>query len=134
MTDTSVTSIIATYQQRISAKPYVPATTYGRPTLGANGVPNKLFRVFLFSENDADVQFLKDVGPIDFSSVVMQMPGYTMQSCGTVSTPLPQARRLHLSAWQKSHTSGLRLNQYGLKTQIANQSTSPIIRSVPPRH
>jgi hypothetical protein len=42
MTYTGVTSIIATYQQRITAKPYVPATTYGRPTLGANGVPNKL--------------------------------------------------------------------------------------------
>jgi hypothetical protein len=35
MTDTSVTAIITTYQQRIAAKPYVPTTTYGRPTLGA---------------------------------------------------------------------------------------------------
>jgi len=33
MTDTSVTSITATYQQRIAAKQYVAATTYGRPTL-----------------------------------------------------------------------------------------------------
>ena len=36
MTDTGATSVIAMYQQRIGAKPYVPATTYGRPTLGAN--------------------------------------------------------------------------------------------------
>ena len=52
MTDTTITSIIATYQQRIAAKPYVPATTYVRPTLRANGVPNKLFLVFLFSQHD----------------------------------------------------------------------------------
>ena len=41
----------------------------------------------------------------DFSSVVWQMPGYTMESWGTALTPLPKARRLHLRAWQKSHTS-----------------------------
>ena len=34
----------------------------------------------------------------DFSSVVRQMPGYSMQSRGTTRTPLPQAWRLHLSA------------------------------------
>ena len=28
MIDTSITSIIATFQQRIAAKPHVPATTY----------------------------------------------------------------------------------------------------------
>jgi hypothetical protein len=33
-----------------------------------------------------------------FSSVVRQMPGYRMQSRGTARTPLPQARRLHVSA------------------------------------
>jgi hypothetical protein len=33
----------------------------------------------------------------DFSSVVTQMLGYSMQSRGTARTP-PQARRLHLSA------------------------------------
>jgi hypothetical protein len=32
-----------------------------------------------------------------------------------------QAQRLHLSAWQKSHTSILRLSQSGLRTQTANQ-------------
>jgi hypothetical protein len=67
MTDTGVTSIIVTYQQRIAAKPYVPATTYGRPTHGANGVPNKLFLVFFFSEHDFGVQFFKDVGLIPCS-------------------------------------------------------------------
>jgi hypothetical protein len=49
MTETDITSIIVKYQQRI-AKPYILATTYGRPTLGATGVPNKLFLVFVFSE------------------------------------------------------------------------------------
>jgi len=29
------------------------------------------------------------------------MPGYTMQSRGTARTSLPQARRLHLTAWKK---------------------------------
>ena len=42
-----------------------------------------------------------------FSWVVRQMQGYTMQSRGTARTPLPQARRLHLSAWKKLETSSL---------------------------
>jgi hypothetical protein len=42
-TDTRVTSVTATYQQRITAKPYVPSIAYGRSTLGAIGVPNKFF-------------------------------------------------------------------------------------------
>jgi len=46
MTGTSISSIIATYQQRIAAKPYVPARTCGRPIPGANDVPNKLFLKF----------------------------------------------------------------------------------------
>ena len=56
-----------------------------------------------------------------FSSVVRQMPGCSMQSRSTVRTPLPQARRLHISAWQTSHTSSLRQSQSGLGTQTANQ-------------
>ena len=41
-----------------------------------------------------------------YSSVVRQMPGYTMQSRGTARPPpLPHARRLHLSAWNKSRIS-----------------------------
>jgi hypothetical protein len=59
-----------------------------------------------------------------FSSVVKQMPGYTTQSRGKARTPLPQARRLHLSAWQTSHTSSLRLIQSGLGTQTAHQPSS----------
>ena len=57
----------------------------------------------------------------DFSSVVRQMPGYMMQSRGTAHAPIPQARRLHLSAWRKSHTSSLRLSKSGLRTQTTNQ-------------
>ena len=34
MMATNVIPIIAMYQQLNAAKPYVPATTYGRPTLG----------------------------------------------------------------------------------------------------
>ena len=61
LTDTTITSIIATYQQRIAGKQYLPATAYGCPTLGANCVPSKLFRVF-FTEHDVVVQFFKVVG------------------------------------------------------------------------
>jgi hypothetical protein len=71
----------------------------------------------------------------DFSSVVRQMPGYTMQSRGTACTPLPHVWRLHLSAWRKLHTSSLRLSQSGLRTQTANQPKFilPIISPGPPR-
>ena len=70
-----------------------------------------------------------------FSSVVRQMPGYTMQSRGTARTPLPKARRLHLNAWKKSQTCSLRSGQSGLRTQTTNQGkfTPPIITTVPPR-
>ena len=54
--------------------------------------------------------------------VVRQMPGYKMQSRGTADTPTPQAGRLHLSAWKKSHTPSLRLDQSGLRTQTDNQA------------
>jgi len=57
----------------------------------------------------------------DFSSVVRQMPGYTMQSWGTARTPLSQARRLHLCAWQKLHTYSLRQSQSRPRTHTANQ-------------
>jgi hypothetical protein len=48
----------------ISKKSYIPSTTYERATLGASGVPNKLFIAFLFSDHDVGVQFWKDVGLI----------------------------------------------------------------------
>jgi hypothetical protein len=37
--------------------------------MGANGVPNKLFIAFWFSEHDVGVQFLNDVGLIPSSMV-----------------------------------------------------------------
>ena len=72
---------------------------------------------------------------LDFSSVVRKMPGYTTQSRGTARTPLSQARRLHLSAWQTSHNSSLRQSQSGLRTQTANQPKfiPPIISPGLPR-
>ena len=80
MTDTIVASIIATYQQRIAAKSYVPATTYGRLIVGANGLADKLFLVFLFSEYDVGVQFLKYVGLIP-NSMVCRRCGSQMPWC-----------------------------------------------------
>jgi hypothetical protein len=48
MADIRVTSVIETYQRRLNSRPYFPSTTFGRATLGANDVANKLFLVFLF--------------------------------------------------------------------------------------
>jgi len=48
--DIRVTSVIQTDHRRLNSKRYVPSTTLGRATLGANGVANKLFIAFLFSD------------------------------------------------------------------------------------
>jgi len=64
MADRRVTSIISTYQERISEKPYVPSTPYALAKLDASGVRNKLFLAFWFSNNDVGVQFWKYVGLI----------------------------------------------------------------------
>ena len=58
-----MTSIIIIYRQRIY-KQNVPSKTYCQATLGANGAPNKLFILFLFTGDDFGVQFSKDVGLI----------------------------------------------------------------------
>ena len=80
MADIRVTSIIQIYERRINCKPYVCSTTFGRATLGANGVPNKLFLAFLFSNPDAGVQFLKGAGLIR-SSMVCCKCGSLMSWC-----------------------------------------------------
>lgn len=61
--------IISTYQERISAKPFVHATTYRRVTLGAKVVPNNFFLAFLLSDHDVGIQFLNDVRLIPRSVV-----------------------------------------------------------------
>jgi hypothetical protein len=60
----SVTSVNQTYEQHLNSKPCVCSTTFGRATLGANSVSNKLFLAFLFSNPDVRVQFLKYVALI----------------------------------------------------------------------
>ena len=87
MADTSVISIISTYQERINKKPYVPSTTYALAKLDASVVPNKLFleqnKLFLallFSDNDVGVQFWKYVGLIP-SYVVYCKCGLQMSWC-----------------------------------------------------
>jgi len=59
MKDRSVTLVITTYQQRITAKPYIPSTTYGIMSPGVNGVPYNLFISLLFSYQNVGVQFLR---------------------------------------------------------------------------
>ena len=109
MMDTSVTSIIATYQQRIAAKPYVLVTTYGCPTPGTNSVPNKLFLVFLFSEHDVGVQFLKNVGLIP-STMVCCRCGSQMSWCVNKSVRDHYRRRC---LWAISANTCLLLSQLG---------------------
>jgi len=48
--DIRVTSVIQTNHRRLNSKPYVPSTTFGHATLGADGVANKLFIASLFSD------------------------------------------------------------------------------------
>jgi len=71
MADICVTSVIQTYvyERCLNSKLYVCSTTFGHATFGANGVPDKLFLAFLFSDPNVEVQFLKDVGLIRSSMV-----------------------------------------------------------------
>ena len=56
-------NVSATYQQQlVDTMPFVLSMPYGRLLLGQEVVANKLFLVFLFSNKEAGVQFLKDVG------------------------------------------------------------------------
>jgi hypothetical protein len=75
-----VTSVIPKYEQRLSSKSYVCSTTFGRATLGANGVFNKLFLAFLFSYPDICIQFLKNVALIR-SSMLCCKCGSQMSWC-----------------------------------------------------
>ena len=57
-----IKSVISTYQRRLMEVPYVPKTSYGRASLGDDGEANKLFLMFLSSDMDIGIQFLKEVG------------------------------------------------------------------------
>jgi len=56
-----------------------------------------------------------------FSSVLRQMPWYSMQSRGTPNPP-PGARWPNLGTWKKSHTPSLRHSQSGLRTLTSYQA------------
>jgi hypothetical protein len=58
----AISTVISEYQRRLINMPYVPETTYGRAALGKDVVANDLFLMFLFSDKEVGVQFLKDVG------------------------------------------------------------------------
>jgi len=60
--------------------PFVPATTYGRATLGANSLANKLLLAVLDRDPYFCGQFLKDVGLIATSMVCCKC-GYKMSRC-----------------------------------------------------
>jgi hypothetical protein len=56
-----ITNVINEYQDRLREMPYVPKTSYRRHSLGYSGDANKNFRMFLFSDKAAGIQFLKSV-------------------------------------------------------------------------
>lgn len=60
--------------------PFVPATTYGHSTLGANSAANKLLLTVLFSDPYFGIQFLNDVGPHSNQHGVMKC-GSKMSWC-----------------------------------------------------
>ena len=57
-----ITNIIKEYQDRVRELPYVPITFFRRDSLGYPCDANKLFLMFLFSDRNIDIQFLKDIG------------------------------------------------------------------------
>jgi hypothetical protein len=58
-----INSASATYQQQlIDTPPFILSMPNGRAVRGQDGVANKLFLTFLFSNKETGVQFLKDVG------------------------------------------------------------------------
>jgi hypothetical protein len=52
----------------------VPFMTFGCGTLVADGDANKLFMVFMFSDHELDVYFLKDVRLISSSTEFSRRP------------------------------------------------------------
>jgi len=64
-----VTTVISLYQSRLNVVLFVPATTYGCATLGANGVANELFLACLFCDTNVGVHFMKDQGLLCSSMV-----------------------------------------------------------------
>jgi hypothetical protein len=79
--DIRLTSVIRTYRRHLNLKTYICSTMFCRMTLGANGVANKLFLTFLFSDPDVSVLFLKDVWQIR-SNVVCCKCGSQISWCG----------------------------------------------------
>ena len=53
-----ITNIIKDYQDRVRELPYVPATSFGRDSLGYPGDANKLFLTFLFSDRNIGIQYV----------------------------------------------------------------------------
>jgi len=79
MEDKRVTSVIQTYEPHLNSKPYICSTTFGRATLGANGLPNKLIHSCSATHN-IGVQFLKDLELIQGITVCCKC-GFQMSWC-----------------------------------------------------
>jgi len=80
-----IKEIISEYQRRLVEMPFVPKRSYGHSVVGINGCVNAGFLIFLFSDKDMGIQFLKDVGLIR-SKVPCNTCGRDMTWCADSTT------------------------------------------------
>jgi len=52
--------VVNEYEKRLQEIPFVPMSSYGRPTLREDG-PNRNFLTYVFCDQGFAMQFLKDV-------------------------------------------------------------------------
>jgi len=67
------------------AMPYVPVTSYGRPSRGHNGIATKFFLTLLFSDKSLSLQFLYDVG--------LLLAKFTCSRCGNSMVRYADSKR-----------------------------------------
>lgn len=60
----NIKEFIPQYQHRIVEMSCVPKRSYRHSAVGINGCVSMVFLMFLFSDKDLGIQFLKDVGLI----------------------------------------------------------------------
>jgi len=132
-----INSAISTYQRRLKGMPYEPKTSYGRVSLVDDDEVNKLFLMFLFSDTDLGIQFLKDVG-LFRSKVPCNTWGRDLTWC---AEPKPKDsfrfRCRRKAAVECSETKSIRhvswFQQSKLTLQKVMYLTHDIVRRVPAR-
>ena len=54
--------VVTEYEQRLLRMQHVQQSSYGRAMLCDDGVPNRLFLTYLFTDQDVAIDFLQGVG------------------------------------------------------------------------